>query len=393
MSKNLVRFWMRDLWALLRYYKLRFALALMGVTLGFSAIVVLLIIQHSVNTQMNMRFQEYRTTGFVVHLVPQTPEEQKRIQRSFCYPEVNLFLNAIPRLSIYPIQRSFQEVFWQDKRLDLDLVLTHQALLRKFKISMDQGRTLHPLDSGQKILLMGQGLAQILRAKGFEPTTQKINLSGRYFDVVGVLPSLETNPLLDFDFNQSLIVDYSLARYLETGSFQTFFIQADLPMDEAQALLKQTLKEKYALSNVIIKDATVYMRVIYDQIYLTLNIIKGVAGLNIFLGLVGLINILCLLLEERRQEFGIRMSVGASNFQLVCMLVKESIALCLIGAVAGIAIGMPASYIIVDKLNIGFSLSGLDLLGLILLATLIGACVGLIPSLVFMRKNPIEFLR
>jgi putative ABC transport system permease protein len=128
---------------------------------------------------------------------------------------------------------------------------------------------------------------------------------------------------------------------------------------------------------------------------LMLNAMVAIVGL---VGLAGIVNTLIINLTERRREFGILRSVGASRQQLTRLLVTEGVALAALGYAAGLIIGYPLARYLVDLTSrqlfgLEFHFSAVAFIGAFIVAVFASAAVALGPALIATRIRPIQVLR
>lgn len=394
-------FWFTELLLLFRYYKLRFALALFVISLGIMSFVMFIILQSSVKAHLDRVFSQVSQSNFAAHLVPKSPAERKNINRYLSYPEVNESLGLKIDSSaeethlathILPFQILYEKALRSQEALEADLVLIHPRLLHFLNASVKEGRLFSYNDTQEKVIVVGANVAKDYAYRGFNPIGEKISIRGAYYEIIGVLETAQNNPLVDFDINQSVFMDYSLLPVLGSNPYQSFFVSGSDTLLETQKYFKQYLDDKFQISSVFMKDANLYMHSMLAQITLTLNILKWVAIMNLALGIMVLVNILALLIEERVPEMGIRLCVGAIKQDLVWMFVRESISFCLLSGIIGVLLGVPASYFIVNKLNLLYEASLFDILWILPASLLCGLVAGVVPALLVARKNPAMLL-
>ncbi len=128
---------------------------------------------------------------------------------------------------------------------------------------------------------------------------------------------------------------------------------------------------------------------------LMLNAMVAIVAL---VGLAGIVNTLIINLTERRREFGILRSVGASTRQLVRLLVTEGVALATLGYALGLIFGYPLARYLVDLTSrqlfgLEFHFSAVAFIGAFLVAVIASAAASLGPAIIAARIRPIQVLR
>jgi putative ABC transport system permease protein len=124
---------------------------------------------------------------------------------------------------------------------------------------------------------------------------------------------------------------------------------------------------------------------------------RATSALALIVGAVGVMNTVLMSVFERMQEIGILLAIGWRRRRIVAMILYESLALGLVGGLAGIALGSAAVKVLErtpwmrGKIAGEFSPS---LFGLALLIALgLGVLGGLYPALRGARTNPGDALR
>jgi putative ABC transport system permease protein len=95
---------------------------------------------------------------------------------------------------------------------------------------------------------------------------------------------------------------------------------------------------------------------------------------------------------ERRQEIGLRRSLGATRRQIRLQFLTESVAVSTIGGAAGVLVGLAVTLGYADYRGWPLVLPWSAIAGGVLLAVLIGALAGLYPARRAARLAPTEAL-
>jgi putative ABC transport system permease protein len=117
-----------------------------------------------------------------------------------------------------------------------------------------------------------------------------------------------------------------------------------------------------------------------------------VTSFSLFVGAIGVMNIMLVSVTERTREIGIRKAIGATRRSILLQFLFESSAICLLGGSIGIVLAAVVTAILNATL-MPASLS-LPILGIaVLVSVLVGLAAGVAPAYRGARLDPIEALR
>ncbi len=133
---------------------------------------------------------------------------------------------------------------------------------------------------------------------------------------------------------------------------------------------------------------------IVESVFGFLKILIGsIAGISLFVGGVGVMNIMLVTVMERTREIGIRKAIGAKPLDILIQFLIEAFLLTFIGGVLGVLLGVGIAFLITRLLDWGFVMSW-SIVGLsFIITTLIGLFFGIYPASKAANLNPIEALR
>ncbi len=123
----------------------------------------------------------------------------------------------------------------------------------------------------------------------------------------------------------------------------------------------------------------------------------AISALAVGIGAIGVMNTMVMSVFERTREIGILRAVGWSGNRILRMIIGESLALCLIAAAVGTALGVAASRAVLYIPAVGSLLEPaytLDVFVRALFVAVVVALVGAVyPALRALRLTPMEALR
>ncbi len=118
-----------------------------------------------------------------------------------------------------------------------------------------------------------------------------------------------------------------------------------------------------------------------------------VSIISLVIGGIGIMNIMLVCVSERTREIGLRMSVGAKQYDILSQFLMEAVLMCITGGIVGVLLGSGSSLLVEHVLKWPIMISW----GAITLAVAVSVSVGVIfgyyPAWKASRLDPIEALR
>ena len=117
-----------------------------------------------------------------------------------------------------------------------------------------------------------------------------------------------------------------------------------------------------------------------------------VTSISLFVGAVGVMNIMFVSVTERTREIGVRKAIGATRRSILLQFLFESSAICLLGGTVGIILAALIT-LVINASVMPASLSMPILLIAVAVSISVGIMAGVVPAYRGARLNPIEALR
>jgi len=117
-----------------------------------------------------------------------------------------------------------------------------------------------------------------------------------------------------------------------------------------------------------------------------------VTGIALFVGGVGVMNIMFVSVTERTREIGIRKAIGARRRSVLMQFMFEAGVICLFGGLVGIVVAWLVT-LLINATLMPASLSPAIAVAAIGIALVVGMLAGIAPAWKGARQDPIEALR
>jgi len=265
-------------------------------------------------------------------------------------------------------------------------------------VSVADGRFFSESESenGRPVCVIGSEVATNL-FQGGSPLGQKISIGRKPFEVVGVLEKQGTFLGISLD-NQVII---PLAQVLASfGGYSEYSIRIKVDnvadMDNAREELRATMRFVRHLTPTDDDNFSINQQ---DQILTIFHTVAGtiaaiglfITGLSLFVGGVGIMNIMFVSVAERTREIGVRKAIGAKRRTILLQFLIEAATICLIGGLIGLGIAWAATFLL-QKIMPAEMSPGIVCVS-ILVALLTGVVSGFLPAWRAARMNPVDALR
>jgi putative ABC transport system permease protein len=266
-----------------------------------------------------------------------------------------------------------------------------------FRIKMDRGRFISNLDieTRAKVCVLEKEKMSDEIFGGEIPLGGYIFVGRDKYKIIGTTQRL----IFRFGYPERLIALFpstSLQDTLGTKNFSAVEIRAknieDVP--KAHFQLEQTLAQRFGYpSKLYISEYSHYVQTALDIVNLLTVLIIGIAIISLTVGGVGIMNVMMTMVAEQTREIGIAKAIGAKRVAIQYLFLAESTILTLVGGVLGIFIGVGASKLVTDFVNIPFIIPAWVIPLGFFLSVLIGIISGSYPAWRAAKMDPVDALR
>jgi len=305
--------------------------------------------------------------------------------------------------AIAPTKRTFGKIVkYKQLNVRTSLVFgTNQDYIKTSGAIPEEGRFINSYDckAAKRVVIIGKDIA-----KGLFPNQSALNkivkINGIPLKVIGVLEKQGTGFFGSFSMDGQVIMPLKTFESVIGQTRRGLRIDvkvADIDhiedaKEEIRAIMRTIRKDPAGKPD----DFSLNQQEVFQQMYdKTVGIVAFagivITALSLFVGAIGIMNIMFVSVTERTKEIGIRKAIGAKTRTILFQFLAEATIICLIGGLIGLAISFPLSLIINQFLPTAMPLN------IVFIALFISAAVGIIsgflPAYRASKMNPVDALR
>ena len=266
------------------------------------------------------------------------------------------------------------------------------------------GRFLMEFDVRYKknAVVIGHEVAEDLFGK-VSPINKEMNV-GRYtFRVVGVLEKQGGNTMGGPNFDRQVFVPIStFVKSFGGRRFTDVDIAVKSPeIADLRDLEYEVIGEMRKIRKLRPTESDNFSINKLDSLLGAFNSIVGaivgvglvITSIALFVGGIGVMNIMFVSVTERTREIGIRKAIGAKRRSILMQFLFESATICLLGGLIGVAISAGVAQALTASDIMDATISTGILVTAIVISIMVGVFAGLVPAFKGSRLDPIDALR
>lgn len=393
----------------LRVNKMRSALTSLGIIIGVGAVIIMLAVGAGASKQIS---DQISSMGSNLIMVMSGSTTSGGIRAGFgSQPTLTVKdADAIQEecksvFKVAPILSGTGQIIYGNQNWSTQIIGTSANVLEIRDWSLSDGRTFTDEDvkNSTKVCLLGQTVMSNLFGD-VDPVGKIIRIKGIPFIVIGILEAKGQSPTGQ-DQDDTIVIPLTTAQKKLFGTqfpgmVKIIMVKAQNAsvLNSAQDEITALLKERHHIlpkqeDDFNVRNLTQTMEMAKQASDVMGFLLGSIASVSLFVGGIGIMNIMLVSVTERTKEIGIRMAIGAKTWDIRLQFLIEALMLSLTGGITGIIIGIFGAKLLstlagwttvisIPSIILSFGFSGL-----------VGIFFGFYPAYKASLLNPIDALR
>ncbi len=385
--------------------KMRSALTMLGIVIGIVSVTLMGTAIEGLNRSFNENIQKLGADVLYVQKFPWFDGGDNwwkyRNRKDITLKQFKAVREQATMISAgTPSSGQMMSIKFQSHTVENVIVVgANQDYLAITGAAMDAGRFFSQAESdgGRPVAVLGFSVAKDLFPNE-TPIGKNVKVGTYTFRVVGVIA--EQGNFLGWSLDNRVVVPITnfMQKYFNTRhGIQMQVKVTDLKqIEDAKEELRGILRKVRNVKPADEDDFAINQQELFIQ---TFNAIGGViagiglfiTALSLFVGAIGIMNIMFVSVTERTKEIGIRKAIGAKRSTILFQFLIESATLALIGGIVGLILSYPLSLLLNQVLPTSMPISVVVIA--IIISILVGVVSGFLPANRASKMDPVDALR
>ncbi|RKZ70912.1 MAG: macrolide export ATP-binding/permease MacB [Candidatus Parabeggiatoa sp. nov. 1] len=377
--------------------KQRTLLALIGIVIGIGSVIAMVSVGIIAGEEALRRHLKLGTDMMGIEKPRRREEPNPKAQISL---EAAL---ALPQLfpsitTVAPYISTWGRYRFAGKGSYAAIIGATEAFFELHQLEIKEGRFISALDQKQPYVVMAQ---RVLTFEGFKDFKgpllgSQVKINRHIYTIIGVLEDVP-EPLFGLrGINWAFIMPMSTAqRYLENNNIRgiTVRFQPDTDYTRVGQQVKQYFAQQVEGLEVQTRTADKLIELKEQEAQMYTLLLGAIGSISLFVGGIGIMNVMLTSVMERRREIGILRAIGARQRDIQWQFLAEAIILSLVGGAFGVGLGIGASYLVAWFNGWQFLISTLAILLGFGVSSGVGIFFGFFPAYKAAKLDPITALR
>ncbi|NDV92818.1 MacB family efflux pump subunit [Alteromonas sp. 345S023] len=244
------------------------------------------------------------------------------------------------------------------------------------------------------VVVIGNTVAETLFADKYRAVGEYILMKNAFYQVIGVLNSKGASAGGN-DMDDEVLIPVTTGRLKVFGrdylSSITIKAQSTEVATEVRDAVLALLTARHGQEDVMVRTTESLVEAVTETQDTLTWLLASVAAISLFVGGIGVMNIMLVNVSERKREIGLRIATGAKPRDILRQFNIEAWVVCVLGGLFGILLGYIV-VLIVSSLNIPVAYTLMPPVLAFVTSLAVGLVFGYAPAQKASRLNPIDAL-
>jgi len=393
----------------LRANKARGALTTLGIIIGIVAVVLTMTAANGLQNRFRETFSAVGTDVIYVSRMPWVVMNDFFLFRN--RPNLELREASVledklrGRAIVNPTMSAPHDVKYRDETMEGVMILgTTEKQSRLSSVQPETGRFLLPFEVNYKkdVCVIGSDVKEGM-FHGTSPLNKVLKIDRTSFRVIGVMEKQGGSFLGGPNFDRQIYVPITSYVRAFGGAHgrQDVNVAVKAPSQEAVRDLEYEVTGEMRKirklrpaepDNFSINKLDTLVGAFNNTMGVVILVGLVITSISLFVGAVGVMNIMFVSVTERTREIGVRKAIGATRRSILLQFLFESSAICLLGGSIGIALASVLT-LVINAALMPASISLPILFVAVFVSVAVGVLAGVAPAYRGATLDPIEALR
>jgi putative ABC transport system permease protein len=387
--------------------KLRSGLTMLGIIIGNASVIAMIGIGEGAQKYVNTQLQSLGPN--VLFIIPGNREARELgdldVPRTLVLTDAEAIADQVPSVAAVAAEKTTNGLTsYRSRNTNTSIIGTTEGFLTVRSFEIAKGRFLSDLDqrSNGLVAVLGETLAERL-FDDESPIGKQIRVQGITFEIIGLLEKKGSSLGLDYDDSVMIPITTLASRVVGRTSpygIDVTFISISANNQEAMETAEFQITNLLRLRHGITDSDDFYIQSqdtlldIANTITSALTLmLAAIASISLFVGGIGIMNIMLVSVRERTQEIGLRKAIGATQKDVLTQFLIEAVILSALGGLVGTALGVGGIFLIAAFSPFEAGVSVGAVLVAVGVSGSIGLFFGVVPARQAAQLDPIVALR
>lgn len=387
----------------IRRNMLRSFLTVLGIVIGVAAVIIMVTIGGGATAQVRQQIASMGSNMLMVVPGKRLGPGQSSGSAPFKISDADAIAKEISSIvAVAPVSSQSVMAIFGNQNWITQVTGTDNQYLRVTNRSIRGGREFSEseLRSGVAVCIIGETVRKkLFGSQG--GVGEKIRLQKLSCDVVGLIEA-KGQSTMGMDQDDIVLIPLSAFQRRISGNQDVGMIQLSVRQgastEKAQDDIRRLMRERRHLSasdddNFNVMDMKELAKMLTGTTELLTALLSAVAAVSLLVGGIGIMNIMLVSVTERTREIGVRLAIGALEYDVLMQFLVEAVVLSSLGGLIGIALATAGSYFAAGLMRVPYIFNpGINVLAFLFSAA-IGIIFGFFPARRAARLDPIDALR